>query len=58
MADNVTPVIKLRRKSWVGGWHVRGRREMHAKFLVQKSEGKLPLGRPRRRWEGNIKMNL
>jgi hypothetical protein len=23
-----------------------------------KSEGKRPLGRPRRRWEDNIKMNL
>jgi hypothetical protein len=26
--------------------------------LVEKSEGKRPLGRPRRRWEDNIKMNL
>jgi hypothetical protein len=25
---------------------------------VEKPEGKRPLGRPRRRWEGNIKMNL
>jgi hypothetical protein len=25
--------------------------------LVGKSEGKRPLGRPRRRWEGNIKMD-
>jgi hypothetical protein len=27
-------------------------------FLVGKSEGKRPLGRPRRRWEVNIKMDL
>jgi hypothetical protein len=27
-------------------------------FLVGKSEGKRPLGRPRLRWEDNIKMNL
>jgi hypothetical protein len=33
-------------------WQVRGRRE------VGKTEGKRPLGRPRRRWEVNIKMNL
>ena len=28
------------------------------KGLVGKPEGKRPLGRPRRRWEDNIKMNL
>jgi hypothetical protein len=27
-------------------------------ILVGKSEGKIPLGRPRRRWVGNIKMDL
>ena len=27
-------------------------------MLVGKPEGKRPLGRPRRRWENNIKMNL
>jgi len=26
--------------------------------LVGKPEGKIPLGRPRHRWEDNIKMNL
>ena len=28
------------------------------KVLVAKPEGKRPLGRPRRRWEDNIKMDL
>jgi hypothetical protein len=28
------------------------------KILVGKPEGKRPLGRPRRRWVDNIKMNL
>ena len=28
------------------------------KVLVGKPEGKSPLGRPRRRWEENIKMDL
>ena len=28
------------------------------KVLVGKTEGKGPLGRPRRRWEDNIKMDL
>ena len=27
-------------------------------ILVRKPEGKRPLGRPRRRWEDNIKMGL
>jgi hypothetical protein len=28
------------------------------RVLVERLEGKRPLGRPRRRWEGNIKMDL
>ena len=32
-------------------------REVH-RVLVGKPEGKRPLGRPRRRWEDNIKMDL
>ena len=28
------------------------------KVLVEKPEGKRPLGRPRRRWEDNIKLDL
>jgi hypothetical protein len=28
------------------------------KILVGKCEGKIPLGRPRRRWEDNIRMNF
>ena len=28
------------------------------RVLVRKPEGKRPLGRPRRRWEDNIKMDL
>jgi hypothetical protein len=31
---------------------------MHIPVLVGKSEGKRPLGRPRHRWEGDIKMDL
>ena len=36
---------------------VEERRGVH-KVLVGKPEGKRPLGRPRRRWEDNIKMDL
>jgi len=34
---------------------IRERRDLY-KFLVGKPEGKIPLGRPRRRWEDNIKV--
>jgi hypothetical protein len=43
---------------WAG--HVsRMREKMNAyKLLVEELEGKRPLGRPRRKWVNNIKMNL
>jgi hypothetical protein len=34
-----------------------GRRGVH-RVLMGRPEGKSPLGRPRRRWEDNIKMDL
>jgi hypothetical protein len=41
-------------------WHVArmGTRRGVYRVLVGKPEGKRPLGRPRRRWEDNIKMDL
>ena len=50
---NIVRVVKSRRMRWAGG----GERGVH-RFLVGKPEGKRPLGRPRRRWEDNIKMDL
>jgi hypothetical protein len=35
-----------------------GKRSGVYRVLVGKPEGKSPLGRPRRRWEDNIKMDL
>jgi len=35
-----------------------GERKCVSRVLVGKHEGKRPLGRPRRRWEDNIKMDL
>ena len=35
-----------------------GKRRGVYRVLVGKREGKRPLGRPRRRWENNIKMDL
>jgi len=38
--------------------HVWGERRGVYRVLVGKPEGKSPLGRPRRRWEDNIKMDI
>jgi hypothetical protein len=35
-----------------------GERRVANRVLVGKPEGKMPVGRPRHRWEVNIKMNL
>jgi hypothetical protein len=51
-------MIKSRRMRWEG--HVAGMGEKRNAYwiLVGKPEGKRPLGRPRRRWVDNIKMDL
>jgi hypothetical protein len=41
---------------WTCGTHGEGRGAY--RVLVGRPEGKRPLGRPRRRWEDNIKMDL
>ena len=43
---------------WVGHVARMSERRRVYRVLVGKSEGKRPLGRPRRRWEDNIKMDL
>ena len=42
----------------MGGTWCRHEGEERYRVLVGKPEGKRPLGRRRRRWEDNIKMNL
>jgi 3-oxoacyl-ACP reductase-like protein len=39
-------------------WYAWGREKGVYRVLVGKPEGKSPVGRPRCRWEDNIKMNL
>jgi hypothetical protein len=39
-------------------WHAWERRENCTRFLVRKREGKRTLGRPGRRWEDGIRMDL
>jgi len=43
---------------WVGLVACMGERRVVYRVLVGKPEGKRPLGRPRLRWEDNIKMDL
>jgi hypothetical protein len=53
----IVGVVKSRRMRWAGHVGHLGGRGVH-RDLVGKPEGKRPLGRPRRRWEDNIKMDL
>jgi hypothetical protein len=39
-------------------WHELGEKRNVYRLLVGKPEGKRPLGRPRRRWIDNVKMDL
>jgi hypothetical protein len=41
-----------------GACSTYGERRGVYKVMVEKPEGKRPLGRPRLRWEDNIKMDL
>ena len=51
-------VVKSRRVRWAGHVARMGEDRGVQRVLVGKLEGKRPLGRPRRRWEDNIKMDL
>jgi hypothetical protein len=55
---NIFRVIKLRRMRWAGCVARMGERRDVYRVLVGKPEGKRPLGRPRRKWEGNIRMDV
>jgi hypothetical protein len=53
---NIVPVVKTRRMRWVE--HVARMGEERGVHRVLVGKGKRPLGRPRRRWEDNIKMDV
>jgi len=57
-SPNFVRVIKSRRMRWAGHVARMGERRGVYRVLVGIPEGKRPLGRPRRRWEDNIKMDL
>ena len=55
---SIVRVVKSRRMRWVGHVARTGEGRVVHRVLVGKPEGKRPMGRPRRRWEDNIKMDL
>ena len=55
---NIVRVIKSRRMRWAGHVARMGEERGAYRVLVVKPEGKRPLGRPRRRWVDNIRMDL
>jgi hypothetical protein len=57
-SPNIIRVIKSRRMSWAGHVARMGAGRGAYRILVRRPEGRRPLGRPRLRWENNIKMDL
>jgi hypothetical protein len=57
-SPNIIRVIKSRRLRWAGHVARMGERRVAYRALVGKPEGRRPLGRPRYRWEDNIKIHL
>jgi hypothetical protein len=57
-SPNIVRVIKSRRMRWTGHVARMGKERDVYRVLVGRHEVKRPLGRPRRRWEDNIKMGL
>jgi hypothetical protein len=54
---NIVRVVKSSRMRWAGHVARMGEDSGVHRVLVWRPEGKRPLGRPRRRWEDNIKMD-
>ena len=57
-SPNIVRVIKSRRMRWAGYVARMGEERVVYRVLVRKPEGRRPLGRPRRRWVDNIRMDL
>jgi hypothetical protein len=57
-SPSIIRIIKSRRMRWVGNVARMGEKRNVYRILVGRPEGKRPLGRPRRRWINNIKMDL
>jgi hypothetical protein len=57
-SPSIIRIINSRRVRWAGHVARMGEKRNAYRILVGKPEGKRPLGRHRRRWEDNIRMDL
>jgi hypothetical protein len=57
-SPNIIRQIKSRRMKWAGHVARMGEERNVYRVLVRKPEGKRPLGRPRRRWKGGIRIYI
>jgi hypothetical protein len=57
-SPSIIRIIKSRRMRWAGHVARMGGKRNAYRLLLGKPEGKRPLGRPRRRWVDNIKIDL
>jgi hypothetical protein len=57
-SPSIIRIIKSRRMRWVGRVARMGEKRNAYRLLVEKPEGKRPLGRPKRKWVDNIRMDL
>jgi hypothetical protein len=57
-SPSIIRIMKGTRMTWEGHVARIGERRIACRLLVGKPEGRRPLGRPRRRWLDNIRMDL
>jgi hypothetical protein len=57
-SQSIIGIIKSRRMRWASHVARMGEKRNAYRLLVGKPDGKKPLGRPRRRWVYNIRMDL
>jgi hypothetical protein len=57
-SPSIIRIIKSRRIRWAGHVERMWEKRNVYRILVRKPEGKRPLGRPRRRWIDNIKVDI
>jgi hypothetical protein len=57
-SPSIIRMMKSRRMRWAGHVVRMGQKSSAYRILVRKPGGERPLGRPRRRWVDNIKMDL
>jgi hypothetical protein len=55
---NIVQVVKSRRMRWAGHMARMGEGRVVHRIFLGRPEGKKTLGRPRLRWENNIKRDL